>query len=37
MLKKIANSMIEDVNGRIADMLLTLVEKNRVKIAPKGA
>ena len=34
--KKIANSMIEDINGRIADMLLTLVEKNRVKIAPKA-
>ena len=34
--KKIANAMIEDINGRIADMLLTLVEKNRVKIAPKA-
>ncbi|HMV42767.1 MAG TPA: cyclic nucleotide-binding domain-containing protein [Leptospiraceae bacterium] len=34
--KKIANSMIEDMNGRIADMLLTIVEKNRVKIAPKA-
>lgn len=34
--KKIANAMIEDVNGRIADMLLTLVEKNRIKVAPKA-
>lgn len=34
--KKIANSMIEDMNGRIADMLLTIVEKNRIKIAPKA-
>ena len=34
--KKIANAMIEDINGRIADMLLSLVEKNRVKIAPKA-
>jgi CRP-like cAMP-binding protein len=33
--KKLANSMIDDVNGRIADMLLTLTEKNKVKIAPR--
>ncbi|MCP5501177.1 MAG: cyclic nucleotide-binding domain-containing protein [Leptospiraceae bacterium] len=33
--KKLANSMLTDLNGRFADMLLTLAEKNRVKIAPR--
>ena len=33
--KKISNSMIEDINGRIADTLLTQVERARVKIGPK--
>ncbi len=32
--KKISNSMIEDMNGKIADTLLTQVEKTRTKIAP---
>jgi CRP-like cAMP-binding protein len=32
--KKISNSMIEDINGKIADTLLTQVEKSRTKIAP---
>jgi CRP/FNR family transcriptional regulator len=34
--KKISNSMIEDINGKIADMLLTQVEKSRTKITPKA-
>ncbi|MEM7182371.1 MAG: cyclic nucleotide-binding domain-containing protein [Spirochaetota bacterium] len=34
--RKLANTMIKDVNGRIADMLLTLVEKSRVKVAPRA-
>ncbi|MCB1191810.1 MAG: cyclic nucleotide-binding domain-containing protein [Leptospiraceae bacterium] len=33
--KLLANAMISDMNDRIADMLLTLVEKNRVKIKPR--
>ncbi len=33
--KQLANLMIKDPQGRIADTLLTLAEKNRVKIAPK--
>lgn len=33
--KQLANLMINDPQGRIADTLLTLVEKNRIKIAPK--
>lgn len=34
--KQLANLMIKDSQGRIADTLLTLAEKNRVKIAPKS-
>jgi CRP/FNR family transcriptional regulator len=34
--KQLANLMISDPQGRIADTLMTLVEKNRVKIAPKA-
>jgi CRP/FNR family transcriptional regulator len=34
--KKIANSQIPDINGRIGDMLMTVVERNRVKIAPRA-
>ncbi|MCB1142515.1 MAG: Crp/Fnr family transcriptional regulator [Leptospiraceae bacterium] len=33
--KQLANLMINDPGGRIADTLLTLAEKNRAKIAPK--
>jgi CRP-like cAMP-binding protein len=33
--KKISNSLIEDINGKIADTLLTQVERARAKIAPK--
>ncbi|EMJ97693.1 cyclic nucleotide-binding domain-containing protein [Leptospira alstonii] len=33
--KQLANLMINDPQGRIADTLLTLVEKNRIKITPK--
>ncbi len=33
--KQLANLMIRDPAGRIADTLLTLAEKNRAKIAPK--
>jgi CRP-like cAMP-binding protein len=33
--KQLANLMINDPAGRIADTLLTLAEKNRAKIAPK--
>ncbi|MCC5815237.1 MAG: Crp/Fnr family transcriptional regulator [Leptospira sp.] len=33
--KQLANLMIKDPQGRIADTLLTLAEKNRIKIAPK--
>ncbi len=33
--KQLANLMINDPQGRIADTLLTLVEKNRIKVAPK--
>ncbi|MCX7999994.1 MAG: cAMP-binding protein, partial [Leptospiraceae bacterium] len=33
--KQLANLMIRDPGGRIADTLLTLAEKNRARIAPK--
>jgi len=33
--KKIANAQLPDINSRIADMLMTIVERNKVKIAPK--
>lgn len=33
--KKIANSLLPDTNARIADMLMMIVERNKVKIAPK--
>ncbi len=33
--KKISNSLLEDVNGKIADTLLTQVERARIKIGPK--
>lgn len=33
--KKIANSLLPDINARIADMLMTIVERNKVKIAPR--
>ena len=33
--KKISNSLIEDMNGRMADMLMTIAERNRVKIGPR--
>lgn len=33
--KQLANLMLKDPQGRIADTLLTLAEKNRVRIAPK--
>lgn len=35
--KQLANLMINDPQGRIADTLLTLAEKNRIKIAPKSS
>ncbi|MCB1158647.1 MAG: cyclic nucleotide-binding domain-containing protein [Leptospiraceae bacterium] len=35
--KQLANLMITDPAGRIADTLLTLVEKNRIKVGPKVA
>lgn len=35
--KQLANLMIKDPQGRIADTLLTLAEKNRIKIAPKSS
>lgn len=35
--KQLANLMINDPQGRIADTLLTLAEKNRIKIAAKVA
>lgn len=34
--KQLANLMIKDSQGRIADTLLTLAEKNKAKIAPKS-
>ncbi|MCB1192110.1 MAG: cyclic nucleotide-binding domain-containing protein [Leptospiraceae bacterium] len=34
--KNISNSMIQDVQGRIADLCLTLAEKSRVKIASRA-
>jgi|JI102314DRNA_FD_contig_81_1010344_length_2172_multi_2_in_0_out_0_2 CRP-like cAMP-binding protein len=34
--KQLANLMIKDPQGRIADTLLTLAEKNRAKIIPKS-
>ncbi len=33
--KKISNAQLPDINSRIADMLMTIVERNKVKIAPK--
>lgn len=33
--KQLANAQISDMNDRISDMLLTLAEKNRVKIKPR--
>lgn len=33
--KKIANAQLPDLNSRIADMLMTIVERNKVKIAPR--
>lgn len=33
--KNISNSMIQDVQGRVADLCLTIAEKNHTKIAPK--
>ena len=35
--KQLANLMLTDPGGRIADTLLTLAEKNRVKVAPRVA
>ncbi|EPG73494.1 cyclic nucleotide-binding domain protein [Leptospira fainei serovar Hurstbridge str. BUT 6] len=34
--KQLANLLITDPQGRIADTLLTLAEKNRVKVVPKA-
>ncbi|MDX1961027.1 MAG: cyclic nucleotide-binding domain-containing protein [Leptospiraceae bacterium] len=33
--KKIANSYLPDINARMADMLMTMAERNRVKIGPR--
>lgn len=33
--KKISNSQISDMNGRIADLMLTLIEKSKTKIQKK--
>jgi CRP-like cAMP-binding protein len=33
--KKIANAQLPDVHSRIADMLMTIIERNKVKIAPR--
>lgn len=35
--KKIANAQLPDTNGRIADMLMTIIERNKVKVAPKAS
>ncbi len=34
--KKVANSLLPDINARIADMLMMIVERNKVKIAPRS-